>query len=94
MIKLVLAGGDDRKLLLLGLTVDNIARLLKHEPILITLDDMATVLDDTDLTELRIVITYGATQNEILRDVKTNLGVENMPSELREPGPGETIQIT
>lgn len=85
MLKVVLGTpGSTKKLLVLGLTPENLIRLTKGEPILV--DGEAIGIPD-----LKIALTYGATLADIRKDLKDNLGV-NMPH-VPEPGPGEEFIV-
>lgn len=60
-------GGDDqgRKLLLLGLTEKNLQRLRNGEPI----DVPRAGLEKAGLAELRVIVVYGETNDDIFRQV-------------------------
>jgi hypothetical protein len=83
MIKVILGGNDGRKLVLLGLTRENIERLTAGQPI-------AADLGGLGVPDIRVAIHFGEDQEALLRDIKEQLGVD-IPTDLPVPRPGEAF---
>lgn len=80
---------DGNPMLLLGLTGENLTRLVAGEPILVKAADMAAM----GLPAIDVALTYGKTDEAILKEIKANGGAvrvhdaTELPSH-RQDGPG------
>jgi hypothetical protein len=82
VLKVLLGDGTKtgKRLLLLGLTPENVGRLRAGQPILVDADKLG-------LPDLRIALCYGESINDIANDVRIQLGVD-LPY-IPEPESGE-----
>lgn len=85
MLKILLGDSKDGRLLLLGLTPENITRLQAGRPILIE----GTKLG---LSNVRIGLCYGETVNDIADEIRTTFGID-IPH-IPDAAPGEEIVVT
>lgn len=76
MIKGAGQTGDGQPLLLLGLSGENMARLVAGEPILIRAEELASL----GVPAVQVVICYGKTESAILKELQY-FGIAG-------PGPG------
>lgn len=85
MLKLLMHRGD-RKLLVLGLTGENITRLLAAEPAVVNLDEFG-------ITGIDLVIDYGKTGNDLI-DAWLRLGLldEGTANRLRQVPVGGRVE--
>lgn len=90
MIKATGRTGDGRPLALLGLSGENLTRLVAGEPIIVELAQMR-------LPDLQVVIVYGKTESAILDELNKEGGLEKLlnsqggsrqPSRLESRQPG------
>lgn len=66
MIKGAGATGDGQPLLLLGLSEENMARLVAGEPILIRAEELVAL----GVPAMQVVICYGKTESAILKELR------------------------
>lgn len=66
MIKAAGKAGDGKRLLLLGLSDENVKRLKADQPILIKAEDLA----ELGFQDMHIAIVYGSTEEEIMERIQ------------------------
>jgi hypothetical protein len=86
MIKALMSGDTENRLLLVGMTLHDIEVIMSGSPAMIDGDRY-------DLPNLKIAICYGIDHAAICKDIKDNLGIDVTDQLNREPGPGEEIII-
>ena len=79
MIKAVLKDKENKTLILLGLSNENIRLLYEKRPLYIKLDELGIVevLEDK-LKDMRIVIIVGDTKESILEDIRQATGIDKL----------------
>ena len=86
MIKFKTYSGENVLLLGFGLSEDNIQRLKSGQPVVIKLEDMG-------LREGRIMIFYGKTEADMIKEIKPYLGSDTLvigvPPDENDPAPAD-----
>jgi hypothetical protein len=83
MLKVVMGGEGGKRLLLLGLTRENVDRLMTGMPVLVDGQELG-------LGDFKVGIHYGVDQEALIAEIENNMGIK-LPA-MPTPGPGESFR--